>query len=164
MKYFPLYFISLILTISANVKAQDKSYCLHPAVGDTIDMAERIKYNILPESTFPEEIALVYQQNDSIYQFICLQNDSIINVVNTTKGNIDEYRTNISKLQHYYDSQSEIDSSKIHLANSPTNISSVNLHLFNSQTKKDIKNEIKLDRQRKYANQREKNQKMGHLF
>lgn len=99
MKYLVVSLLILIGTLS--VFAQKDIIVLHPAIGDTIDLAEKQTYLLfadIEDSSF--ESGQIIKLDDKYFLKVYYQSEE--ELVEVDRSKLEEYHTNIQKLLAYY--------------------------------------------------------------
>lgn len=151
----------LALVAITYAKAQDSIYTIHPSVGSTIDSQETKKYLLFPEIT---DTTFSYCDfsfiNNTYFVNYHFKSDSIYrHQIDSEK--INEYKTQITKLDNYFNSLQKKDSTQYVPTNeNQTNITASSKEIINSQSIMKIKEETIASNRLKDDDERKKQSEM----
>lgn len=135
-------FFSLFIFISLTVLSQS-SYPLHPSVGDTIEVIEKLDYSLFPFVANPNFKYGVISFEDEKFYLNAVYNDTTSKHL-LSKEAIIEAQKNIEKINAYYRLKAENDKKKdssSYYANRPSGKAPV---LFNDAMNEQIKKEARM--------------------
>ncbi len=158
MKNYSLAFAILMLIMSHAGKSQD-AYPLHPSVGDTLDLLEKLDYSLFPfaENTDFNYGVIRFQEDHFELHSSYVGGDSIFSL---SQEQLVEAQQNIEKINAYYRLKAEEakkPKEEVHFDGRPTGKKPV---FFNESTSEQIRKEARMnmrlqdDAQRMLDNQR----------
>lgn len=110
MRKISLLIIGIVLSFHSY--SQNKIVVLHPAVGDTIDKAEKVRYLLFPELKDSDfDYCFLSHSGEEFRVNLHTQNDSLV-LIRLDSAEYKRYRENISKLENYYSEAAKRDSIK----------------------------------------------------
>lgn len=152
--------IAIFFAVQIQLKAQENIVVLHPLVGETIDINEMDKYMLFNEYRTDSIEYFMLDTNNEISNLIGLKGQQIIFKTEIGSDYIAVQRENIEKLNKYYLSLSNTDSTSFSLSKSEylnSETVKVNQKMITPEMRKSIKQSL---RQEKLLNDAAKNEKV----
>jgi hypothetical protein len=164
MKRNLLIAISVFFALQIQLKAQEKIVVLHPLVGEIIDKIEMDKYELFAEYRNVGIEYFILNTSNDIIHLIGMMGQEISFKKEVGSAYISKQRENVEKLNNYYSSFFNIDSTSLRIKKqNPLNIETlkVNQKIVTPEILESIKQDLRRDGALKQAAEVEKNRRKG---
>ncbi|MBN1185414.1 MAG: hypothetical protein JXB49_24225 [Bacteroidales bacterium] len=167
MKRIFLLSVALLLMIVSSTHGQNALFVLHPTVGDTIDRNEKNNYLLFSDFDFGQANEFIILKSNVGFELQAFENNTVVKTIPLSGQQVEQYATNIEKINRYWElqvAQDSLSSESLTSGLEQPTYESLDLDLVSPVDLEKIKGAVEVEWHRQEALERIENIKKGHVF